>query len=255
VRRKDGRIITAVGSAELIDVNGETCELSVAADITERKAAEEALAGLGRKLVEAQDAERTRIGRELHDDINQRIALLAVNLDLLRRGLPASEVDTRKEIDDAYEQVADLGSDIHALSHRLHSSKLEYLGLKAAVTGFCRELSERASLKIDLRVENLPETLSHEISLCLFRVLQEAIQNALKYSGAGQCDVSLTGTASEIQLIVHDSGSGFDPATVQGQGLGLTSMRERLRLVKGHLSIQSQPHHGTTIRASVPMGL
>ena len=236
-------------------MNGEPCELSVAADITERKLAEEALAGLGRKLVEAQEAERTRIARELHDDINQRIALLAVNLDLLRRGLPASEVDTRKEIDDAYEQVADLGTDINALSHRLHSSRLEYLGLKAAVTGFCRELSERASLKIELRVENLPETLSHEISLCLFRVLQEAIHNALKYSGVGECDVSLTGTSSEIQLIVHDSGVGFDPATVTGHGLGLTSMRERLRLVGGQLSIESRPQHGTTIRASVPMGL
>ena len=254
VRRKDGKIITAVGSAELIEVNGEPCELSVAADITERKAAEEALASLGRKLVEAQEAERTRIARELHDDINQRIALLAVNLDVLRRGLPASEIDTRKDIDDAYEQVADLGTDIHALSHRLHSSRLEYLGLKAAVSAFCRELSERESLKIQLRVENLPEILPHEISLCLFRVLQEACHNALKYSGTGECEVSLTGTVTDIQLIVRDSGGGFDPDTVKGDGLGLTSMRERLRLVRGQLSIESRPQHGTTIRASVPVG-
>ena len=255
VRKKDGTILTAVGSAELIEVNGEPCELSVAADITERKFAEEALASLGRKLVEAQEAERTRIARELHDDINQRIALLAVNLDVLRRGLPASEIDTRKEIDDAYEQVADLGTDIHALSHRLHSSRLEYLGLKAAVTGFCRELSERESLKIQLRVENLPETLSYEISLCLFRVLQEATHNALKYSGMGECDVALTGTSNEIQLIVRDSGAGFDPSNVKGHGLGLTSMRERLRLVRGRLSIESRPQHGTTVRASVPVAL
>jgi PAS domain S-box-containing protein len=255
VRRKNGTVITALGSAELIDVNGEPCALSVAADITERKLAEEALAGVSRKLVEAQEAERTHIARELHDDINQRIALLAINLDLLRRALPASEIDTRREIDDAYEQVADLGTDIQALSHRLHSSKLEYLGLKAAVTGFCRELSQRESLKIQLRVENLPETLSHEISLCLFRVLQEAIHNALKYSGMGECDVSLTGTSTEIQLIVHDSGAGFDPNSVNGHGLGLTSMRERLRLVRGQLSIESRPQHGTTIRASVPVEL
>jgi PAS domain S-box-containing protein len=255
VRRKDGTIITALGSAELIDVNGEPCALSVAADITGRKLAEEALAGVSRKLVEAQEAERTHIARELHDDINQRIALLAINLDVLRRALPASETDTRREIDDAYELVADLGTDIQALSHRLHSSRLEYLGLKAAVTGFCRELSARQSLKIKLRVENLPETLSHEVSLCLFRVLQEAVHNALKYSGTGECEVSLTGTSTDIQLIVHDSGAGFDPNNVKGHGLGLTSMRERLRLVRGQLSIESRPQHGTTIRASVPVGL
>ena len=255
VRRKDGTIVTALGSAELIDVNGEPCALSVAADITGRKLAEEALAGVSRKLVEAQEAERTHIARELHDDINQRIALLAINLDVLRRALPASETDTRREIDDAYELVADLGTDIQALSHRLHSSRLEYLGLKAAVTGFCRELSARQSLKIKLRVENLPETLAHEVSLCLFRVLQEAVHNALKYSGTGECEVALTGTSTDIQLIVHDSGAGFDPNNVNGHGLGLTSMRERLRLVRGQLSIESRPRHGTTIRASVPVGL
>ena len=252
-RRKDGTIITALGSVELIDVNGEPCALSVAADITERKLAEEALAGVSRKLVEAQEAERARLARELHDDISQRIAVLALNLRVLRRTLPASEIATRTEIDDACEQVTSLGTDIQALSHRLHSSGLEHVGLKAAVTGFCRELSQRQSLKVQLRIDNLPEALSHEASLCLFRVLQEAIHNALKYSGMAECEVSLTGTSTEIQLIVRDSGAGFDPGNVNGQGLGLTSMRERLRLVRGQLSIESRPQRGTTIRASVPV--
>jgi len=251
VRRKDGTMITALGSAELIDVNGEPCALSVAADITERKVAEEALAGVGRKLIEAQEAERTHIARELHDDINQRIALVAVNLQVLRRTLATSEIETANAIDDAYEQVASLGSGVQALSHRLHSSGLEYLGLEKAVIGFCRELSP--NLTIRLRVENLPATLSQEISLCLFRVMQEAVHNALKYSGVSECDVSLTATSTEIELTVRDSGIGFDPVNVKGPGLGLTSMRERLRLVNGHLSIESQPRHGTTIRASVPL--
>ena len=253
VRRKDGTIFTALGSAELIDVNGEPCALSVAADISERKLAEEALAGVGRKLIEAQEAERTHIARELHDDINQRIALLAMNLQMLRQSLPASEIATGRGIDEAYEQVANLGTGVHALSRRLHSSALDYLGLEAAVTSFCRELSERQHLKVRLHVENLPATLPHDISLCLFRVLQEATHNALKYSGVGECDVSLTGTSAEIQLVVHDSGAGFDPANVKGQGLGMTSMRERLRLVSGQLSIESRPGHGTTIRATVPV--
>ena len=253
VRRKDGTIITALGSAELIEVHGEPCALCVAADITERKLAEEALAGVSRKLVEAQEAERTHIARELHDDINQRIALLAMNLHMLRQELSPSEIGTGERIDDAYEQVTNLSADVQALSHRLHSSGLEYVGLKAAVTGFCRELSERQSLKIQLHVDNLPETLPDETSLCLFRVLQEAVHNALKYSGMGECDVSLTGTATDIRLVVRDSGAGFDPGTLKGQGLGLISMRERLRLVKGQLSIESRPGHGTTIRATVPV--
>ena len=234
-------------------MNGEPCALCVAADITERKLAEEALAGVGRKLIEAQEAERTHIARELHDDVNQRIAVLAMNLHMLRQGLSPSEIGTGERIDDAYEQVRNLSADIQALSHRLHSSGLEYVGLKGAVTGFCREVSERQKLKIELRVDNLPETLSPEASLCLFRVLQEAVHNALKYSGTGECDVSLTGTATDIQLIVRDSGAGFDSDNLKGQGLGLISMRERLRLVKGQLSIESRPGHGTTIRATVPV--
>jgi PAS domain S-box-containing protein len=254
-RRKDGTIITALGSAELIDVNGEPCVLCVAADITERKVAEEALAGVGSKLIEAQEAERTHIARELHDDINQRVAVLAMNLHMLRQGLSPSEIDTGVRLDDAYEQVRNLASDIQALSHRLHTSRLEYVGLQGAVTGFCRELSERQKLKIALRVENLPATLPPETSLCLFRVLQEAVHNALKYSGTGECDVSLTGTATEIQLMVRDSGAGFDPDSLKGQGLGLISMRERLRLVKGQLSIESRPQQGTTIRATVPVAM
>jgi signal transduction histidine kinase len=236
-------------------VNGEPCVLCVAADITERKLAEEALAGVGRKLIEAQEAERTHIARELHDDVNQRIAVLALNLHVLRQGLSPSDIGTAEQIDDAYEQVTNLSADIQALSHRLHSSRLEYVGLKGAVTGFCREVSERQKLKIELRVDNLPETLPPEASLCLFRVLQEAVHNALKYSGTGECDVSLTGTATDIQLIVRDSGAGFDSDNLEGQGLGLISMRERLRLVKGQLSIESRPGHGTTIRATVPVDM
>jgi len=252
-RRKDGTIITALGCTELIDVNGEPCALCVAADITERKLAEEALAGVGRKLIEAQEAERTHIARELHDDISQRIAVLAMNLHMLRQGLSPSEIDTGEGLSDAYEEVKSLAADVQALSHRLHSARLEHVGLEGAVSGFCRELSERQKLKIALRVVNLPETLPPETSLCLYRVLQEAVHNALKYSGTGECDVSLTGTASDIQLIVRDSGAGFDPGNLNGQGLGLTSMRERLRLVNGQLSIESRPRHGTTIRASVPV--
>jgi len=223
-------------------------------DVTERKQAEEALSSVNRKLIEAHEEERTWIARELHDEINQRLALLAVNLDVLKRDFLPSGTDARRGIDEIKEQVVTLGNDIQALSHRLHSSKLEYLGLVAAADGFCREFSDRQKVKVEFRSDAMPKDLPKEISLCLFRVLQEALQNALKHSGAQYFEVSLKGTSNEIQLSVRDSGSGFDPEdAIKGRGLGLTSMRERLKLVGGQLCIDSQFQHGTTIRARAPL--
>jgi signal transduction histidine kinase len=216
--------------------------------------AEDALASLSGRLIEAQEAERTRIARELHDDINQRLAMVAVSLKTFKQDLPASEANKNRYIEEACARVSDLENDIQALSHRLHSSKLEYLGLEAAASGFCAELSERQNVKIDFRCESIPENLSNEISLCLFRVLQEAVHNAVKYSGVREFEVSLTGRMNEIELMVHDSGGGFDPnRATNGQGLGLTSMKERLRLIHGQLFVDSKPEHGTTILARVPL--
>jgi PAS domain S-box-containing protein len=254
LRRKDGQIRTSLGSAEMIEVNGEPCVLSVIADITERKQAEEVIADFSGKLIDAQEAERTRIARELHDDINQRLAMVAVNLKTLKQDLQGSDVKMSRRIQEACEQVAGLENDIQALSHRLHSSKLEYLGLEAATASLCTELSERQSVKIDFRCDGIPEELPSEVSLCLFRVLQEALHNAVKYSGAGVFEVSMTGSPQQIELKVHDSGVGFDlKVASNGHGLGLTSMRERLRLVGGQLSIDSKPNQGTTVTARVPL--
>ena len=224
------------------------------ADITERKQAEEAISSFSRRLIEAQETERTRIARELHDDINQRLAMVAVSLKTLKHRLPDSEVETSRGIEATCEQVSELASGIEALSHRLHSSKLEYLGLEAASSSFCRELSERQSVKIDFQCEDLPKKLSGEASLCLFRVLQEALHNAVKHSGVDKFEVSLIGWADEIQLRVHDSGAGFDPTLASnGLGLGLTSIKERLRLLNGECSIDSMPKRGTTILARIPV--
>ena len=254
-RRKDGQIRTSLGSAELIEVNGEPCSLSVIADITERKLAEEAISSFSRRLIEAQETERTRIARELHDDINQRLAMVAVSLKILKQDLPNSEQKTSRRIEETCAQVSELESDVQALSHRLHPSKLEYLGLEAAASSLCRELSERQNVKIDFRCDGLPEDLSDDVSLCLFRVLQEALHNAVKYSGVDEFEVSLEYVSDEIQLRVHDSGAGFDPTlTTAEHGLGLTSMNERLKLVSGELSIHSRPQEGTTILARVPIG-
>lgn len=253
-RRKDGQIRTSLGSSEVIDVYGERCALSVIADITDRKQAEEAISNFGRRLIEAQETERSRIARELHDDINQRLAMVAISLTMAREDLQDSEGEASRLIEEAGDQVAELERDVQTLSHRLHSSRLDLLGLESAISGFCSELSERNDVKVDLRCEGLPENLSGEISLCLFRVLQEAVHNALKHSGVNEFEVSLTGTSDAIELKVHDSGAGFDAKrNGNGHGLGLTSMRERLKLVGGELSLDSEVGEGTTVLARVPV--
>jgi PAS domain S-box-containing protein len=224
-------------------------------DVTDHKLAEQALSNVNRRLIEAHEQERTRVARELHDDINQRIALLAVQLETARQMLPASAVQASDRIKEVLESVSNLGNDIQELSHRLHSSKLEFLGLETASAGLCRELSARQKIDIDFRSENVPKNLPKEISFCLFRVLQEALQNASKHSGSRHLRVFLTGKeGDEIELTVHDSGVGFElEEAIKGRGLGLANMQERLRLVNGELSIDSKPLRGTTIRAHVPL--
>ena len=222
-------------------------------DITERRLAEAALANVSRKLIEAQEHERIRIGRELHDDIGQRLALVAVELQQLHENsviLP----DFRGRMGELQKQISEIATDIQSLSHELHSAKLQYLGIAAAMRGFCREFVEQQKVEIDFKTHDLPSFLSPDISLCLFRVLQEALHNSAKHSGVRQFEVRLWGTSNEIHLTVKDSGAGFDrEAAKESPGLGLISMEERLKLVKGTLSINSQPKRGTTIDARVPL--
>jgi PAS domain S-box-containing protein len=225
-----------------------------AIDVTERKLAEEALSSMSRKLIEAHEEERTWIARELHDDINQRVALLAVNPESLKQDPPSSKDQANYRVEEVRRLVQEIGSDIQTLSHRLHPSRLEYLGLEAASAGFCKELSKRQNVEIDFHSESIRRDLSKEISLCLFRVLQEALQNAVKHSGSRHFQVSLRDGTNTIELTVYDSGTGFEPEkAIDGQGLGLTSMKERLKLVDGQLLINSKLQQGTTVHARVPL--
>jgi PAS domain S-box-containing protein len=223
-------------------------------DVTERKLAEEALSTVNQKLIEAHEEERTRLARELHDDIIQRLTVLSVNLQLLKRSPPAAATELGQDIGAVIQEIAALGTDIRALSHRLHSSKLEVLGLAAAAAGFCEELTDRHGVEIDFHSENMSNTLPPGISLCLFRVLQEALQNAIKHSGSRRFQVLLRGQVHSVELTVQDSGVGFDlQEAMRGRGLGLISMKERLGLVNGQLSIHSKLGRGTTIHARVPL--
>ena len=255
LRRHDGeyRWLSDIGVPRFNPDHSFAGYIGSCTDVTERKLAEESLADVGRKLIEAHEEERTWIARELHDDVNQRMALLAIELDRWNQQLPPSAVEFHDHIHHASQRLSDIAADIQALSHRLHSSKLEYLGLVAAAKSFCKELSEQQKVEIDFSHTAIPRSVPKEISLCLFRVLQETLQNAVKHSGVRHFKVELRGTEGEIQLTVSDLGVGFDPQdAIHRRGLGLISMRERMQLVSGEISIKSQPGGGTTIHARVP---
>src|SRR6201993_2848422 len=224
--------------------------LILAEDITRRKEMEETLSDMTRKLIESQEQERARIGRELHDDINQRLAMLSLELEQLQEN--PSEVQSR--VQELRNHMAELSNDVQAMSHDLHSSKLEYLGVVAGMKSWCKEFAERQRMQIDFR-SDVCSILPLAVGLSLFRVLQEALNNAIKHSGVKRIEVQLREDSGEIHLIVSDSGKGFDvEAALQGKGLGLTSMRERVRLMHGMISIESKPMGGTTIHVRVPFG-
>jgi PAS domain S-box-containing protein len=257
VKRHDGeyRWIVDIGVPRFNPDSSFTGYIGSCLDITDRKLAEDALANVGRRLIEAHEEERTWIARELHDDIAQRIALIGIELERLDDQTPRSLVDMHKDLTLVCQRVSDLGQDVQALSHRLHSSKLEYLGLVSAAKSFCQELSEQRNVRIEFKYSDIPGSIPKEISLCLFRVLQEALQNAAKHSAGRKFAVELQGSNEELSLRVSDSGVGFDWQDVMNRrGLGLISMRERLRLVDGDLSIQSAPGRGTIVLARVPHG-
>jgi PAS domain S-box-containing protein len=255
-RHKSGCTVYTESSAFLIQSPSGEPQYFVGetVNVTERKMAEQSLADANRRLIDAQEEERARIARELHDDINQRLALLAIGLDQLRENSPESRADLEERLGDLLRQTREISSDIHSISHQLHSSKLEYLGIEATMSGFCKETGEKQRVEIHFANENVPAGVPREVSICLFRVLQEALGNAVKHSGARCFEVCLEGAPGGIRLRVSDSGVGFDSESGNGpRGLGLISMRERLRLVQGTLSIRTTPGGGTTIDAFVPM--
>ncbi len=223
-------------------------------DITDRKRAEIALRELSGRLIHAQEEERGRIARELHDDVSQRLALLGIELEQLGQQSAPSAAQLSARTHGLWKTVRDISADIHNLSHDLHPSKLDHLGLATAIRSFCNDRRVRGDLRIEFACRDVPDSLPKDIALCLYRVLQEAIQNAVKHSRTRDAKVAIYGSSTQITLRVSDAGIGFNPdADSMKTGLGLTSMRERVRLVGGELSIQSQPSKGTLIEVRVPL--
>jgi PAS domain S-box-containing protein len=223
-------------------------------DVTESKLAGEVLASVSRRLIEAQEQERTRIAREIHDDIGQRLALLSVEIHQMRENIPDSEADLRSRTDELEKRVWEISTDAQSLSHELHSSRLEYIGIVSAMKGFCKEFGAKHKVDVDFDNEEVPRTVPPGISICLFRVLQESLHNSLKHSGVRHFEVKVQGSPTEILLTVRDSGVGFDPKLAMStQGLGLISMLERVKLVQGTISISSRPRSGTEVSVRVPL--
>jgi len=224
-----------------------------AIDTTDQKLAQQALEKVSGQLIEAQEKERSRIARDLHDDICQRLALLSMEIEQANRTSSGSPAATKQNLEDIRKHCSEIAGDVQSLSHQLHSSKLDYLGVAAAIRSLCSEHSKQHHVNVDFSERNVPKHLPKDISLCLFRIAQEALHNAVKYSGTKQFSVALYAIEEEIQLVVRDGGAGFDfEEAKKNRGLGLVSMQERIQLVQGRFAVDSKPGKGTRIFAAVP---
>jgi signal transduction histidine kinase/ABC-type uncharacterized transport system substrate-binding protein len=205
-------------------------------------------------LINAQERERSRLASELHDDFSQRLAMLAMGLENAQESLTVSTDAAKEQLDELYKSASELGADLHTVSHRLHPSGLESLGLVSGVSALCKEFTARQGIAVDFSPENVPRVVSPDVALCLFRIVQEGLQNLRKHSGASRAQVSLRKNGDRLFLSVCDEGSGFDTKEIRNKvGLGIPSMGERVRLLGGQFEIQSEPGKGTRIEACVPL--
>jgi len=258
--RKDGSQMWGQVSVSLLNANHGSAPLVIGmvSDITAQKMAEASLhqrdrelQQLAGRLIEAQEEERARISRELHDDIGQRVALLATEVDLAARRKPAARKQPVASILPKLQGELDaIATDIHELSHELHSASLQHAGLKVALRDLCSKYWHKHRLAIDLHAPKLHSTLPPDVALCLFRVAQEALANVLKHGNTKKAQVKLIQDSRKVRLTVKDFGIGFDPS-IQSGGIGLISMRERLSLCGGALFVKSAPNRGTEITAEV----
>jgi signal transduction histidine kinase len=223
-------------------------------DVTERKQAESTLRRLSGRLITAQEEERKRIARELHDDLNQRMALISIELEQIGQVLENKTGGLAGRIKGLQTKAAEIATEIHHIAYKLHPSKLEHLGLASALRSFCSEFSRSRQLNIDFINKPISASIPAEATLCVFRVAQECLQNAAKYSGASRINVVLSEADASVSLVVSDNGCGFEiNSGTMTRGLGFTSIRERLRLVNGTISVHSKPGSGTDINISVPL--
>ena len=218
-----------------------------------RRRSEKVLKELSGRLIHATEEERQRLARELHDDFAQRLALLSVGLDMLLQESSADGVSLHWRLQELWNDVKELASDVHNLSHRLHSSKLRLLGIKMALKEVCGHVSRQHNVDVQLEAGELPSELSDDVSLCFYRVAQEALNNAVKHSHSRRIEVKLNNSRGRVRMRIKDFGVGFDP-DARANGIGLAAMRERLRMVGGSLHVKSSPGVGTELTAEAKIG-
>jgi PAS domain S-box-containing protein len=257
--RKDGTLIWGRLTVSLLKSSADASPLAVAMveDITDKKAAEEtfrrsetSLQLLASRLIRSQEAEQQRIARELHDDIAQRLSLLVLGLGGLRDTLATTRHSQSDVASELHNKSYEVAIDVQNLSRNLHSPKLSYVGLALALRKLCENISAQHNIHATVRCAELPANLPSSLELCLYRIAQEAISNIVKHSHTSEMFVELSFCDEAILLKITDSGVGFDP-TAFYQGIGLTTMRERLRICEGELLVESAEGKGTTIIAKV----
>lgn len=210
-----------------------------------------ALSGM---LINAQEKERSRLASEIHDDFSQRLALMALELETAEETIGTSPVEAAQQVHNVLNSASEIGADLHTLSHRLHSSTLERLGLVTGVTALCKEFAIQQGVEIDLLTDDVPRSVDPGVALCLFRIVQEGLRNLKKHSGAAKADVRLSRVGDKLFVTVYDDGVGFDiHDLVTREGLGIRSMEERADLLGGRFEIHSKPGKGTRIEAWVPL--
>jgi PAS domain S-box-containing protein len=230
---------------------------AVARDIRERNRTQERLRSLARQLLTAQEEERRRVARDLHDDVTQKLVGMAIELGLLRRQVVPGVAEPK--LLELEKQIAAVAEDLRNLAHEIHPGILEHVGLGAALEAFCREVSRQRGIPIHYSARDVPAGIPHEISVTAYRITQEAVANAVKHSGASLVSVVLAGarepsTTPRLILAVADNGKGFLLSNIQdGPGLGLLSIEERVRLVQGNLTIQSNPGEGSRLEVEIPL--
>ena len=257
----DYRVVLPHGEVRIVHSEGDVTRdesgrlrrvFGTVQDITDRKRADQALEELAGRLIHAQEEERSRIGRELHDHISQRLGLQAIKIDQLRTDAGLAPT-IASAIADLRQSTDDIADDVHRLSHRLHSSTLDYLGLGPALRKLVGEFSTRHGIAIDLTEASLPTPLASDAALCLFRIAEESLTNIAKHSHARSARVHVSGAADGVHLTVEDDGDGFDVRTLENKaGLGFVSMQERLRVLRGTVRVDSTASQGTRIAVWIP---
>ncbi|MBA4419385.1 MAG: hypothetical protein C0392_15995 [Syntrophus sp. (in: bacteria)] len=270
VRRRDGEYrYFSVRGVPVLKKDGSIREwVGTCRDITDRKLAEEKLREsdlalrisqrdlrrLAGRLLMAEEEERRRVARELHDDFTQRLAALAIETGKFKKNLSAKCPDMVPEIDTLKEQIVNLSAALHHLSRDLHPSIIDDLGMAKAIESECTRFAQQEGMDVSFMTRGVPNKVNKEVSVPLYRIVQEALRNVVKHAQTRKARVSLIGSTRVLRLYIEDEGIGFDPKFIKARkGLGIASMKERVRLLRGAISVESSSGRGTMVLVEVPL--